>query len=357
MADSNNKLSAQLRSHRRTFSAPARSGGNPFGVCGRRILAFIIDIAVLAAIGRIIVYMAGDRIAFMGENGWWVGLGVAALYFGLLDSALGGGRTFGKKLMHIEVQHISGRDLSVIDSILRFVPFGLIFAIEFATRYTDPTSFIIHGLRMFEILIISGIAAFGLFHPQHRALQDILLDSVVIRSQCEFKLPKASLRKPIFAMLMAYLLFGGLYLTQTSNMLASEDGRLASQMWKIVNARENSVHPFVFIGSSPSPSGNHLKTVFVHVFLSEREKMNDPKYLAASAKVINAELIQKTPMPSDVDRVTIFIRSGSDIGIWRNYVNANFSFLTSDPNYNAPTIHLRTTKGKSQVRKSKAKKL
>jgi uncharacterized RDD family membrane protein YckC len=355
MADLKNKLSQQIRSQKRTFSPPGKSG-DPFGICGRRVLAFIIDIAALVAIGRIIVYMAGDRLSFLGENGWWVGLGVAALYFGFLDSAIGGGRTLGKRLTHIEVQNISGKELSVIDSILRFVPFGLIFAIEFATRYTDPTSFIIHGLRMFEILIILGISVFGLLHPQHRALQDILLDSVVTRSPCEFQLPEASLRKPLSALLMAYLLFGGLYLIWTSNALASQDGQIASRMWRIVNARENSEHPFVFIGTTPTPSGLQMKTVFVHVFLSDQKKMNDPKYLAASAKVINAELMQKTPMPNDVDRVTIYIRSGCDIGIWRDYKNADFSFLISEFGHEAPTVYRRTTRGKSQV-KNKPKKL
>ena len=233
MTDINKKLTEQIRSQRRTFSKP-KGNENTFSICDRRVLAFIIDVITLLAIGRIIAFSVGNKLAFMGENGWWLGLGVAALYFGLLDSSLGGGQTFGKRLLGIEVQHLSGRELSFTDAILRFVPFGLIFAIEFATRFTDPTSFIIHGLRMFEIFIILAIVILGLLHPQHRALQDLLLDSVVIRSKCEFKLPKTSVRRSIFALIIAYLLFGGLYLIETSDTFTSREGQLAAQMWRIV---------------------------------------------------------------------------------------------------------------------------
>ena len=77
--------------------------------------------------------------------------------------------------------------------------------------------------------------------------------------------------------------------------------------------------------------------------------MDDADYLASSAKIINAELVKKTPLPNDIDKVMVFIRNGYDIGIWRNYVNADFSFLKQEFNNNGPRIRLRTTRGKSQI--------
>ncbi len=361
MVDLNEKLAEQIRGHKKASasSKPSKSKKSVFDVCPQRTIAFIIDILTLVALGRVISVIAGKWLLGFGENGWWIGLIISALYFAIFDSSVGGGKTLGKRLTGIKVKGVSGKEISFLDALLRFVPFGLIFAIEFSTRFTDPTSGIIHGLQMFEIFIIVAIATFAIFHPQHRALQDLLLDSVVVREQGKFKLPEVSVRKPVFALCLAYLLFGGLYVIETSNELLSREGKLTANMWRIINARKNSNKPYVFIGESSSPYGFNQKTAFVYTSLNDNDTANSSIRSASSASIIKSELVQKNTLPANLSRMEIFIRKGYDIGIWRDYNYDNFSFSTT-PLLNkyhksAPTIYRRVTKGQSQMNRQTIK--
>jgi Tfp pilus assembly protein PilF/uncharacterized RDD family membrane protein YckC len=87
----------------------------------QRLPAFVLDAGVIG-VPTLLVGLVFFQTAFrLGEAGRVFGFVVALLYFGLLDSRLGGGQTLGKRLLGIRVIDRQGRLLSPLRSVARFL--------------------------------------------------------------------------------------------------------------------------------------------------------------------------------------------------------------------------------------------
>src|SRR5690348_14117245 len=69
----------------------------------RRLAAFVVDALILGVPAMLLGFAMFDWAASLGQAGRLIGFVVALLYFGLLNSRLGGGQTLGKRLLGIRV--------------------------------------------------------------------------------------------------------------------------------------------------------------------------------------------------------------------------------------------------------------
>ena len=87
-------------------------------------------------------YFFFDQFVQLGQSGRLVGFVIALLYFGLLNSSLGGGKTIGKRLMKIKVVgQKDGRLISLPASTCRYTVLALPFFFNgLALPFDNPES-------------------------------------------------------------------------------------------------------------------------------------------------------------------------------------------------------------------------
>lgn len=151
-----------------------------------RIGALVIDWLILGVPAVAIGTVAFDALASLGSAGRLIGLAAGLLYFGLLESRLGGGRSVGKRLLKLQVTGTDGALLSpwrgAVRALVKIAPF-----IVNGVNLPDDGS-----LAPILIVLVAAIILFGvglaqlylyLFNrPGRRLVHDLLAGSVVVRS-------------------------------------------------------------------------------------------------------------------------------------------------------------------------------
>ena len=154
-----------------------------------RLLADSLDAIFLAIFGYfVIISRSGQIFYILGDAGILVGLCVAFLYFGLLQSSIGNGQSLAKKILKIQVLKMDGSYMSLPVSFLRYAVIACIFYggnIWDALVSIYPQlvgSFVISGF-IFALFVFLSVGTIILvaFHPLKRGLHDLIAGTVVIR--------------------------------------------------------------------------------------------------------------------------------------------------------------------------------
>lgn len=148
----------------------------------RRSIAFIVDALVLGIIGALAGWALFDEFARMGGYGRALGFVVALAFFGVMNSALCGGQTLGKRLLGVRVVGKNGSLLSLPQSLLRYSVLGIPFFLNGAPFDTKVLlspmgyvlSLVIFG-GMFSILYLYVFNRHG-----RRSLHDLVVGSSVV---------------------------------------------------------------------------------------------------------------------------------------------------------------------------------
>jgi uncharacterized RDD family membrane protein YckC len=95
-------------------STAISGAAQPMIVAGfwRRLVAFLLDVIILGTCGYASGLLLFDFYASLDTFGPLVGLVVATVYFGLLNSSIGGGQTPGKRALRIRVVDSAGAQIS-----------------------------------------------------------------------------------------------------------------------------------------------------------------------------------------------------------------------------------------------------
>lgn len=99
--------------------ANGKSGYPPTSTMRRRLAAFFVDLLLLAIFLSIFVFLLSDFFFRIGPYGRFVGWVVFLVYFGVLNSRLGGGHTLGKRIFKLSVTDKNGNKISFKRSMLR----------------------------------------------------------------------------------------------------------------------------------------------------------------------------------------------------------------------------------------------
>lgn len=155
----------------------------------RRLGGFLIDGILLGAVGFGVGTALFDTVARLPGPTRLIGLVVGVLYYGLLSSGLGGGRTLGMRAVGIRVVQRDGRPLGLPAALWRALwlqaPFmlnglmlngldqvwGLIYSVVAAT--------IIFGVTAANIILAIGNRRTG------RLVHDLVSGAIIVRTQTE----------------------------------------------------------------------------------------------------------------------------------------------------------------------------
>src|SRR5262249_47264486 len=132
---------------------PASAAVEPTPIAGfwRRLDAFAVDCLVLAVPAMFLGLALFDLAESLGGAGRLIGAIAALLYFGVMNSRLGGGQTFGKRLLGLRVVDRSGDLLSPARSIVRFLVFSAPYFLNSLWFDVDPAAM---GPELFLLFLL-----------------------------------------------------------------------------------------------------------------------------------------------------------------------------------------------------------
>lgn len=160
----------------------------PIAGLWRRLAAYLID-GIILGVPALLLGLAVFRwVSSLGQAGRLIGFVVALIYFGLLNSRLGGGQTLGKRLLGIRVTDRAGKALSPMRSVLRFlvlaIPYflnGLWFDVNAAS--VGAMEYLLGAFLIF--VVFGGIGAivylFVFNRRTRQSLHDLAVGSFVVR--------------------------------------------------------------------------------------------------------------------------------------------------------------------------------
>jgi len=302
---------------RTSFSSRVSAESNPGRTIAgfwRRLAAFLIDLTVLSAIGFFLGLVFSEPFIRMGSLGRLIGFAIALPYFGVLNSAVFGGQTIGKRLLDIKVVGRNGGLISLPRSTARasvlILPYflnGLYFPF---IPLPNTLNLVISWLLM---LIVFGmglsIVYLFLFNRRTRqSLHDVLLKTFVILEKAEDVAPRREIW-PVHYAVTACILVASV----TLPYFLSGNVKLDPGMTVLYkNLQQTGKYTFVEITDMKHKMGSvHSTSIDVKVWMKEK-----PETFRSAAENIAAKVFSLFPEVEARDYLAVSISRGFDIGIW-----------------------------------------
>jgi len=167
------------------FVPPAISDhpqASPFGPVWRRSVAYTADSLLIGMAGVGIGAALSSKLCGLGPWGRLVGLFVASLYFGSLDSWVGSGQTLGKRWMKLRVVNAAGNCISLGRAFARFAIFAFPYSLYNLTLPQTRTPWVVSSLIFVIVFGVGGSTWFLIvFNGQSRqGLHDLAVESYVV---------------------------------------------------------------------------------------------------------------------------------------------------------------------------------
>jgi uncharacterized RDD family membrane protein YckC len=291
----------------------------------RRLLAFWLDGLLLAIAGVLVGIAAYDELARMGGYGPLVGFAIALLYFGILNSGIGGGRTLGKRLLGIRVAGVDGKPLSLSRSLLRycvlFIPF-------FLNGATVPPQWLVLPLACVpSLLVVGGMAAivylFVFNLPTRRSLHDFAAGSWVVRAQARDPVAPRGLRRAhgVVLVLLALLSLALPFAVARFAQLPVFDGLLPS--YAAISAMDG-VSAVQVSRTITAGGGRRAAALEASLQIRAPELRTD-----ALAREVARTLVDNVPDARDMS-ITVSLVYGYDIGIMASRNTNVYNFRPGD---------------------------
>jgi uncharacterized RDD family membrane protein YckC len=297
----------------------------------RRVGAFFIDAIILGIFGLLLGLFFSQQFVELGGWGRAVGFPIAAIYFAILNSRIGGGQTIGKRALKIQVVDKTGELLDLPKSILRYSIIGIPY---FLNGATIPESFLYHiGFYFLSLLVFGfGISIIYLFvfnRNTRQSLHDIIAGTYVVLKSTESPEPI----KPIWSVhyatcgiIMVLALLAPIFIGQLSqNEFFSE---LTKTREKIQNVPQ-VVYATIQDGQSTfSPVGGESKTT---TYLSTQVLIKNPTVEdeVLAAKIANI-ILETHKEASQRNLIQVIQTYGYDIGIASKWNSYRYSFSPED---------------------------
>lgn len=305
---------------------PAEVSASPVVIAGfwRRLIAFIIDLLMLAVLGLIIGALFFDPLARMGQAAKLIGFVIALAYFGLCNSRLFGGQTLAMRWLGLRVVDAQGNTLSLPRSVSRYVVLGVPF-------FADGTTFNPQLMLSSALGYVLALTVFGgilsiiylyIFNRRTRqSLHDLAVGSYVV--QAVPKTGKAAFPPvwPGHLVVVAVLALLALGLPALGKRLARTTtlgGMLP--MYQMLSTQPHVISAQVVRGRFYF-NGNVTRSIQVALRL-DAPMTND----GAMAKHIAQIVAKNDPNISSEDTVQVTLRYGYTLGISSGWKLHEYSF-------------------------------
>lgn len=293
----------------------------------RRLGAFLIDVFSLGILGLFLGLFFSQQFVELGGWGRAVGFPIAAIYFAILNSRIGGGQTLGKRFLKIQVVDKIGKQISLFKSTLRYAIIGIPYFLNGALIPESVLSSI--GLFLLSLLVFGfGLSIIYLFvfnRNTRQSLHDIIVGTYVVRKNIESTVtikPVWSVHYAICGIIMLLALLAPMYLGQLSrNDFFSEILKTREQIQNVPQV----IYATLQDGQSTfTPAGDESKTT---TYLSTQVLIKDQNIEDENLASKIANVIWDTHKEATKrDVIYVTITYGYDIGIASTWKSRSFSF-------------------------------
>ncbi|WP_022664254.1 RDD family protein [Desulfospira joergensenii] len=297
----------------------------------KRVGAFFIDAVILGIFGLLLGLFFSQQFVELGGWGRTVGFPIAAIYFVLLNSRIGGGQTIGKRALKIQVVDKNGELISLWKSAFRYSIIGIPYFLNGAMipeSILQPIGFFLVSLLVFGF----GLSIFYLIlfnRNTRQSLHDIMAGTFVIRkglvSDKAVK-PIWSVHYAVCGLFLVLALLVPIFVENLSqNEFFSELIKTREQIQKIPQV----VYATVQDGRSTfSSSDDKSKTT---TYLSTQALISHPNIEDERLALQIANIILETHEEAiQRNLVQVVLTYGYDIGIASKWNSRRYSFSPED---------------------------
>jgi len=313
------------------LSNDADSSSNPTQferrvICGfwKRLLALFVDIVLLGVVGSICGLLLFDLLSQAGAWGRLIGFAIALAYFGVLNSAIGGGQTVGKRLTGIEAVNREGGHISLRRSLARYVVFGAPF---YLNGLMLPTGVATYSTAMILALLIFGCGGATVYlyvfnRSTRQTLHDLVVGSYVVKKSVDGEPLGTTSRPHLYAVGLWFLAISVLSLIM---MRVSQD-----DMFVESRAVQGSIEEISSIHAAAVGAGkgwrivDNSATEWTYYNVTATWK-GEPQDMESAAQSIASMVLEQSPTSMESDTLSISIRYGYDLGIASSWKSQTFS--------------------------------
>jgi uncharacterized RDD family membrane protein YckC len=282
----------------------------------RRIFAMLLDNLIIGVAGFIISLPFSFLLFKLGPYGGLIGLFISLPYFGIMNSKICNGQTFGKRILKIAVRNKNNKNISLPLSFARIAILLIpnIFAISFGIKFLDGLFSIISTSAGLAIVLIY------IFNKKNRqSLHDMVVGTYVVHlvDKRIYEYPKTE--KKFWVLSGILVVCAGLLLFISTTFFTSN----VSQTSYLFNLYENNNIPkeeFFNIGFKDRTSsvigGEQTKTLLIECWY--KGKITNEKANELTQSVAYALLNEGQFDLEKYDYLGVTIYSKYDIGIARS---------------------------------------
>ena len=305
----------------------AEATPSPVGGFWRRLAAFLIDSVTLGLVGMIAGFAMFDILAQLGPYGRVLGFAVALLYFGVLNSRIGGGQTLGKRALSIRAVTLDGQLMSLPRSLLRYSVLGIPFFLNNAPLPLDvvmsPWSYVISLIVFGGMLSILYLLVFN--RATRRSLHDFAAGSWVVRTAAPAspaQVPRLWRGHVIAVALLMVTALSLPLLAQRLTQLPLFADLLPA--FEAINAEPGVKYATLNAGFSSGSGGEH--TYVAAMLQLDNPRVEDKPF----AKRIASKILQAGPGFAKRDVVAVTLTYGYDLGISKGWHSYAFQFAPDE---------------------------
>jgi len=290
-------------------------------ICGfwRRVLAFFIDNIILLALGSLLGLLFFEQLSQLGSMGRLLGFLIATSYFGVLDSKLMNGQSFGKRILKIRVVNKDGVLIDLKTSFLR-ASLPSILICSNGASFNNPEL-----LGRFIVFLVSALAIgmiyFYIFNTRTRqSLHDIMCGTYVYRADAtgmSTDLAVARVHYITYLLILVIVGIGNLYGQKLPLM---SDLQVLDSVYKEVRGLDGAYEAAVNLNRFKN-GNQETKSLKVTIYASNKPMQNDTMWDNAARIVL-----EKYPEVYSLQRIDVNIMHGYNIGIasgWTNRIVVN----------------------------------
>jgi len=301
----------------------------------RRLLAFVIDILVLKLVGICLGLFFSDYFIAIGPWGFTIGLCIALVYFTVMESSIGGGKSIGKTFLKLNVVSRNGEYLGLTKSLVRSSFFCIPYFWSAATG--------LHSFTGYPFLILTAIGTANVYlylfnRKTRQILPDLIVQSLVVKApknrEADFlKLSPFTKRvwRGHYAILVIVAIFS---ISGTSIILRKETFSSMLSLAKALS-KQPDVISVLTVTTESSATMRDIDEKKLEESLSVTVWTNNKNFGPESANRLRETILSNYPGSSRLKIVNVEILYGYDIGIDKEWLRANFSF---SPQSSQPVI-------------------
>ncbi|WP_434629129.1 RDD family protein [Chromobacterium sp. CV08] len=300
----------------------------------RRLAAFFLDCLLLAVVGMALGYFFTQELARLGPWGQLLGFSIAAVYFAVQNSKMGGGQTVGKRLLKIRVVAKSGTPLSVPAAFARFLPLAAPWFLN-SMLFSESVffSYWFYALSIAVFGIGLPVVYLYVFNRKSRqSLGDLLVASYVVSTDASGHVLAPAVWKGHVAACALLAMASGIAPYFIKHFTSSEPFASLISITDAVDSQPWVMHAQVYKGKTfpiSAKNNDEASTFLSVVAYSKDPDIANPQRATRLAKLALAT--DKTAAGLDV--IQVMLAHGYDIGIasyWRSvhYVHSPAEWRT-----------------------------